>query len=116
EVDPGRRFLSMHSLLAELADDPSRRRRRWLAMAGVLGLFGIAGGGLAWDRREREQSCVAAGAALTDVWNDDVRAAVEAAITGVDVPYTDDTRTRVVAGLDEYAARWSEVRESTCRA
>jgi tetratricopeptide (TPR) repeat protein len=116
EVAPARRFPSMHELLAALADDPSRRRRRWLLAGGVLGLVGIAGSGLAWDRLARERSCSAAGAAIAEVWNDDARATVEVAIDAVDVPYAEDTRTRVVAGLAGYADRWSAVRESTCRA
>jgi tetratricopeptide (TPR) repeat protein/tRNA A-37 threonylcarbamoyl transferase component Bud32 len=115
-VEPARRYPSMSALLAALADDPSRRRRRWLGATAMVGLLGLGGAALAWDRHERARACEAAGAAIDDVWNDDARAAVEAALHATGVPYAEDTRAWLVADLDEYAARWAEVRESTCRA
>jgi tetratricopeptide (TPR) repeat protein/tRNA A-37 threonylcarbamoyl transferase component Bud32 len=115
-VDPAARYADMSALLAALADDPAKRQRRRIAVGAVLALLGLVAGGLAWDRQRREQSCQDAGAAIVEVWNDEARAGIEATIASTALSYAEDTRQRVVEGLDAYAEQWTTSREQSCRA
>ena len=113
---PAERWPSMAELLAALAADPARRRRRWLVAGGaVVGLAGLAGGAAAWQAT-REQPCTEARAELVGVWDDDRRAAVEAALTGSGLGYARGTWDRTAERLDDYAERWVAMHTEACEA
>jgi eukaryotic-like serine/threonine-protein kinase len=114
--DPAARYPDMHALLTALADDPARRRRRWLGLAAVLAVLAVGTGGMAWVRQQRERSCRAAAASIEEVWSDADRAGIATAIEATALPYAADTRQRVVEGLDSYVQRWATSRAASCRA
>jgi tetratricopeptide (TPR) repeat protein len=115
-ADPAARFPDMTRLLAALEHDPTRARRRWAALAGVLGL--AAGGAvLARVNENRARAaCEAAGDEITQTWNADVGEDVAGVLAASGSPIADDTRARIVPMLDDYVARWSDARTSTCTA
>jgi tetratricopeptide (TPR) repeat protein len=104
-VRPDDRYPSMDALLAALERDPTRVRRRRLGLLALVA--GAALGALGYLRREHviDAGCVAAGGAAREVWSDEARARVDAAVG----------EGRVGSVLDEYAARWSAVRTGVCR-
>jgi tetratricopeptide (TPR) repeat protein/predicted Ser/Thr protein kinase len=107
---PEDRYPSMDALLAALGRDPTRARRRFAAIGVACCLAAVAA--FAYARRvdARRAECVAAGRAVDQVWNDDARGAVRAALGP-----GDGTAERVVAALDGYAAGWAAVRGDVCR-
>ena len=114
-TDPAARWPSMHALLAALARDPTRRRRRVmlaiapaLVFAGVLGWRGLA-------ERRREAACAIEGDAIAEVWRDDLAGGIESAFLGTRAPWAEDTWARVRPRLDDYAAAWTAERTAACR-
>jgi eukaryotic-like serine/threonine-protein kinase len=112
--EPTDRFATMDDLLAALADDPARARRRWLALAAVgvvaAGIFGAN----AWQHRQALAGCRDRASEIAEVWNDDQRAAVRTAILAPQLASGASTWARVEPRLDAYAQRWSELRERGC--
>ena len=100
--DPHARFSSMAELLAALAHDPARRRRR--AAVGVAILV-LAGGAFAIGktRSAAVETCVGGTEEIASVWNANTRNAVLGA-----------AGDRVVADLDRYAADWAAEHRRTC--
>ncbi len=118
---PEERWPSMDALLAELARDPARirRRRRWIAGglgAGAIALAGalIVGGLVAEDRRAAV--CSGARAQVGEVWGHAQQAAIEQAMLATGVPYARDTWQRTRALLDRYAAEWAAAHTDACEA
>jgi eukaryotic-like serine/threonine-protein kinase len=113
-ADASRRWPGMDQLLAELARDPARARRRLIAVvAGGIAVVTVAGG-FALDRTRRVRGCATEAARISDVWNADVRERVGAAILGTGLGNAEDTWQRLAPLLDDYAARWAETREQVC--
>jgi tetratricopeptide (TPR) repeat protein/tRNA A-37 threonylcarbamoyl transferase component Bud32 len=113
---PDERFASMDDLLAALGDDPTRRRVRWAVALGGVGAIAGAFGVNAWiDARARDE-CTRSGEDIAGVWNEARRDALEAAFGDSGLSYAADTWTRVEPRLDDYAARWAELRTSNCMA
>ena len=112
---PTDRFATMGELLAALGEDPSRRRKRWMfaALGVTVIVAALAGTGLA--RARRIAGCERAASAIDEAWNDDARARVRDAILGSERAFATDTWRRVEPLLDDYAGRWSQLREETCR-
>jgi tetratricopeptide (TPR) repeat protein len=110
------RHPSMAALLAALADDPAVRRRKWWAVTIIAGV--VAGG--AWGMwnvvRHDAQTCAGMQARLEGVWDDERRAAVQAAIEATNLSYATDTWARVEPGLDDYTQRWVAARVQACEA
>jgi tetratricopeptide (TPR) repeat protein/predicted Ser/Thr protein kinase len=110
------RWPSMTALLDALADDPAVRRRKWWAITIVAGV--LAGG--AWGMwslvRQDAQTCAGLEAKLEGVWDDERRAAVQAAIEGTKLSYATDTWARVEPRLDDYTQQWVAARVEACEA
>jgi tetratricopeptide (TPR) repeat protein len=106
----------MNALLDVLARDPARAHRRWwisgLAAIAVAG----AGYGAATYRDTQARLCSHTADELADVWTDEHRDALAAAIHAAAVPYADATITAADATLDAYRARWITSRTAACEA
>jgi tetratricopeptide (TPR) repeat protein/predicted Ser/Thr protein kinase len=114
--EPEQRWPSMRELLEALAADPVARRRKWFAIAGVVGLLGGATWGTMWAAGEDAQICSGFEQRLAGVWDDGRRAEVKAAIEGTNLVYAPATWERVEQRLDEYTQQWVAAREQACQA
>ena len=116
--EPGKRFATMDALLAALTSGQSRVHRRRLALGLALVLLaGLAG--LLWQRHTHAQhlaACDAAGAAISDDWNNDTRTRLHAALQATGVPYADTTFAKLVPWVDRWTADWAARRSDLCRA
>ncbi|MBK6918242.1 MAG: serine/threonine protein kinase [Deltaproteobacteria bacterium] len=115
-TDPADRFPDMPALLAALGDDPSQQRRRWALGLGAMALVGALVGGWSWMRARERAACAQAGAEIDRVWSDDQRERLRTAIVEQGPSYGGDTWTRVEPSIDDYAGRWSALREESCLA
>ena len=105
--DPAARWPSMHALLAALAPpQPSRRRRVLLGAAG--GVAAVLAVGFALHRRSPPASCDLPEA--TASWQAR-RAQVQAALAG-----HGEAGAELVAALDTWTARWTDMAQASCRA
>jgi len=125
-VDRKNRFPSMEDLLAALARDPQRQRRRALVAAVVAGVL-LAGGALAQRAFQGSGAalCRSAGARLAAVWETPQRNssgayprrdATLAAFMGTGASRAGDVWKRVAGILDGYATRWTAMHTETCEA
>jgi tetratricopeptide (TPR) repeat protein/predicted Ser/Thr protein kinase len=114
--EPEKRWPSMRALLEALADDPAVRRRKWFAIASVVGLLGGGAWGLVHAVQADAQVCKGFDERLARVWDEDRRAEVRAAIEGTGLSYAPGTWTRVEQRLDEYTQQWVTAREQACEA
>jgi hypothetical protein len=113
DPDPAKRFASMHDLLAELARDPARRRRR--AVMGIV-LVGAAVGAFAIGRsgsRETVEPCTGAASELAASWNPAVRDRVAAHLQTLG-PLGE--AAKLTGDLDAYGTAWVGVHQRSCRA
>jgi tetratricopeptide (TPR) repeat protein len=123
-VAPADRWPSMRELVAALARDPSRGRRRWTqaASAGLLAAIPLV-----FVARERGQSaalCQGGTARLAGAWErlgprgevPPRRAAIERAFLSSGATAAKDVWTRVAGLLDRYAAGWLAMYKDTCAA
>ncbi|MBL4689622.1 MAG: serine/threonine protein kinase, partial [Nannocystaceae bacterium] len=76
---PNDRYASMDAALLALQSDPSRRRRRWIAGAGVAAVVGLSGYGALQLLGSRTALCSGAEDKLREVWNERARIRVSAA-------------------------------------
>ncbi|HEY5946032.1 MAG TPA: serine/threonine-protein kinase [Kofleriaceae bacterium] len=115
-VDPSARFPSMDALLAELARDHARTRRRaGLAAAAVVVLGGA--GAIVWSgRRDRTSPCGGAADELAGVWNGVARARIQSAFAATGRPYAAAMSGRVAALLDARGKDWISMRTEACEA
>ncbi len=118
QVDPNARFPSMAALLAAIARDPSRARRR--VTAAVIGAIAIGGAGAWWLTREpaatADDACAAAATAIAPTWPADRADAITVAFIATGRPYAGQAAERVCSAFDRFAADWSAARVATCRA
>jgi tetratricopeptide (TPR) repeat protein len=117
-AQPEDRFESMAPLLAILAHDPSRARKRWVVGAALTVLGGATVLGWARDGEGQAQAamCTGADSHLEDVWNDQRRESLKAAFDETELAFAADTAARVSGRLDDYAARWVEAHTDACQA
>jgi eukaryotic-like serine/threonine-protein kinase len=113
---PAERFVSMVELLAELAYDPGRRRRR--IGAGVAAALLLAVGTYGYVRTPSEAAprCAADESALAGVWDDAQRDALSQAFAKSDLPYASDTARFVSGRLDAWGQRFIDAHREACEA
>ena len=112
--DPAARWPSMAELLAALQRDPTsrvRRRRALLVLAGIAAIAVLAA--VLWERR-RIAACERDSHAIAEVWNDDVRAQVEAALLATGASYAEQTAALVRQRVDAQVEEWTVQRFETC--
>ena len=103
-------------LLDALADDPARHRRRRAALGLIAGMVASVGFGI-WDAVERDaHACTGMDARLVGVWDDERRAAGEAAFAATRLSYAASTWARVETRLDAYTEDWLAARIAACEA
>jgi tetratricopeptide (TPR) repeat protein/tRNA A-37 threonylcarbamoyl transferase component Bud32 len=107
-VDPAQRFASMRELVAALDRDHLRWTRRGLVAAGFVAL------GITAVLLRGPQPCEGIDATLEGVWDDERRAALDAAFAASDRVYAGDTGPTVHRLLDEYAAALVAGRRDAC--
>jgi len=114
-VNPRGRYPSMDALLAALARDPARARRRW-----GWGLAGAAGAGLLALGVARLQPsavpCEASARALDDVWSEARAGTLRQHFGALPTPDATVVGDRVLDTLDTYAERWRAMHEDACLA
>ncbi len=115
-AEPEGRWPSMEALLDALAYDPRRRRNRWLAAFGAVGVVMAAGGGWWSWAAARARQCSGAHEHLAGVWDDARRAEVQAALLGIGVDYAEAVWDRTRGRLDEYADAWARMHTDACEA
>jgi eukaryotic-like serine/threonine-protein kinase len=116
EPSVDRRWPDIESLLAALAHDPGRRRRRRTAFAGGLGLLTLGGlGWYAWAT-DRAQRCAGASDHLAGLWNDGRRNDMQRAFMELDARHAADAWARTRTSLDAYADTWVEMHTEACEA
>ncbi|MEM7159710.1 MAG: tetratricopeptide repeat protein [Myxococcota bacterium] len=111
---PDARFTSMADVLRVI--EASTRRPAYGRFAAVgLGLSALVAGGLMWTGPQAS-ACAAAGDRLHGVWDSQVAAKVEAEVGRTDLPYAEDSWTRLSELLDGYAAELSAGYVDACQA
>jgi eukaryotic-like serine/threonine-protein kinase len=115
-VEPAQRWPSMDALLEALTRGQEKARlRRAIGVVGALGLCAASFAG--WhelDRRSRMAACEAAGSTIAEVWNDDAREELRAALVGTGVSYANVTADKVMPWLDDHATEWQTARTQSC--
>ena len=120
------RFATMDDLLAALARDPERQRRRVLVGAGLAAVL-LAGGAFGQRALQNPTAAVCRNpvARLNAVWEladpnpkapHPRRDAIRAAFLATGVRRAADVWERTAAKLDGYARRWAEMYGETCEA
>ena len=114
-VAPTERWPSMDALLAELARDPARTRRRF-ALAAVAA---VAAGGLvtfALTRGGEPEPCQGSAEVIASAWGGPGRSAAIAHLASLTSAYARESTPRLTADLDAYASRWAELHRGACQA
>jgi eukaryotic-like serine/threonine-protein kinase len=114
EVEPGRRFRSMHELLASLEPRRGRTRRRWIA-GGIAAVIGGTIAFIALSHGTANEPCPAPASRLSSVWNSARRHSLEAHLIAVD-PAKGSNRFAVASDLiDAYVSSWDSMHVEACR-
>ena len=115
-TDPDLRWPTMDALLAALAHDPLRARKR--RIAAVMGIAGIAGAGYGLAVYQVAQAQVCSGGAedLLGVWDDTRRDELTRTIEAIDVPYAGRALAATTQHLDAFAAQWVAAQQGSCEA
>ncbi|MCX4242571.1 serine/threonine-protein kinase [Paraliomyxa miuraensis] len=111
---PDERWPSMRALVDALARDPTRRRRRRLAVLVGAALTGASGFAISGLLTEPVQQCTSAGEEIATAWGEAQREAMREAFTGSGHGLAEDTLARVLPRLDAYAEAWSSMRVAAC--
>ena len=109
------RWADMSALLAALARDPTKLRRRVvLACAGAVAVAGVLLAARHAGRTGGARPPLCTGDDLHDVWDGSRRDAVAGAFTATGLPYASATLARVDASLDHYANAWTTMHDEVC--
>ncbi len=114
-TSPADRFPAMDDVLAALAADPARRRRKLvagglavLATAGVITTLAIRGSAPA--------PCEDSARHLDGVWDATVAARLEQAFRATGASFAPETARKVHVALDQRASAWTGMHREACRA
>ena len=113
-TDPAERHASMRVLLAELARDPSRVRKRIVAASALVGVVGLAAAGWGIERARDRAACADEGAQIHEIWNADARDRIETALLDSKLVYAETTFAKLTPWLDRYAEGWESMRVQAC--
>lgn len=114
EVEPECRYLTMDDLLADLANDRTRRRR-WVLGASLGGALLLGGGYIAAQQQVAlSDPCRDVGDELAGVWGEQQRTAISRAIEDTGLAYGAVTWQRLDPLLGGYAEAWIDQRVEAC--
>jgi tetratricopeptide (TPR) repeat protein len=113
-LDKEARYASMEALLAALRDDPSVRRRRWVAAAGLLLVLGGAVAGYRFAAGRKIAACRAEGEAHAQLWTRDRQREVEKAFLATGKSFAPDAWRGFKNAIDSYVSGLSEMQETAC--
>ncbi len=111
---PQDRWPSMPALLAELAREPGKQIKLWLAGGGIAAL--AAGLSLTLAPRQTVAVCQDAPAKFFGVWDDARQSEVAQAMRATGVGDAEDVWLRVQQHLGDYTARWTAMYQQSCEA
>ena len=109
--EPGDRYSSMTTLLAELARDRVGARRRWLLAGTAAVSLAVGAWGVVHAQGDR---CGGADEQLTGAWDDARSDAVAAALRSTRRPYAERTWSKVQTHLADYTLGWSTFHVTAC--
>ena len=112
-VAPERRFATMDELLAALGRGPALQRRRRIVLG--LAIVGLVPAGMLGLRAQRIAGCAAAGSEITEVWNDEKKQALRAALAATGVNYAETSYEKAAARIDTWTDSWAQARTQMCR-
>jgi eukaryotic-like serine/threonine-protein kinase len=122
-VERAERHSSMDVLLATLARDPARTRRRWAAAGSVAALIAVLGVGLVQADRKQRIRCLGADAKLAGIWElpgvqglSPRKEAIRRAFMATGKRFAADSFTVVMNGLDRYVTEWNNMSRESCEA
>jgi eukaryotic-like serine/threonine-protein kinase len=115
-LDPADRFATMDELLTELARDPTRRNRGFLAVGSVLALGAAVFGVRQMAHARALAACDDEGRSIALVWNDDAKARIEAAFLATNARYAPTSFTKLTPWIDDWTADWARARTDACTA
>ncbi|MEM6993900.1 MAG: tetratricopeptide repeat-containing protein kinase family protein, partial [Myxococcota bacterium] len=109
------RHTDMRTLLAALAANPWRARRRVASIAGVV-IAGAAGGYILTPPSGDASACAVDAERWAGVWDEPRRERVEAAFTATGRRYAEQAFASVSSALDGYVDRWNTLHREACEA
>lgn len=111
--DSDDRYESMNALLVALSETPRRRRMRWTVAAVAVGFVGVGLGSyaLAGLSTPTEPSCQTQADRIDEVWTDDAKAEVAAALDTVPAVARDVEQT-----IDAWTDDWKATSVKVCEA
>jgi tetratricopeptide (TPR) repeat protein len=115
-IDPAERFASMKDLLAELAIDPTARRRRALIASGATLAIGGAIAATVALAGSGPQACRGLDRRLAGVWDPATRHAVHDAFVATKLPYAPQAYASLEQVLDKYSEEWLATAVESCEA
>jgi eukaryotic-like serine/threonine-protein kinase len=122
-VDREQRYPSMEVLLATLARDPARTRRRWAAGGTVAALIVVLGVGLVRAQQQQRMKCLGAEAKLAGIWEvpngkglSPRKESIRRAFLATKKRYAADSFTVVMNALDRYVIEWNTMHRDSCEA
>jgi serine/threonine protein kinase/tetratricopeptide (TPR) repeat protein len=122
-VDREQRYPSMEALLATLARDPARTRRRWAAGGTVAALIAVLAVGLVRAQEQQRTRCLGADAKLAGIWElpngkglSARKQAIRRAFLATKKRYAADSFTVVMSALDRYVTEWNAMHRDSCEA
>jgi eukaryotic-like serine/threonine-protein kinase len=121
EIAPSARYPSMDALLAELAVDPYRRRKRVLlgvgaaaAIGGAIAATSLVQGSQAADKPP--ELCTGATRRLAGVWDAQARTTLETAFGNTKNDLARSSFVATAKALDVYATSWEATTTDNCEA
>ena len=114
------RYEDMDALLAALAHDPLRRRKRVVRIASInlAGAALVFGAGF-WfadhvDQADPSATVCALDHELDGAWDESRRASLRARFTASEMPFAAHASRQLERRLDAYAGQWSDAWRGTC--
>lgn len=113
-ANPARRFDDLEQLLDLL--DRRRRPNKYTRPTLLAAALTCTAGVLAAGQLEIHEACEGKSARLGSAWDEASRASARSAFARVDLPYSQETWTRLELPLADYRNTWFELFDETCNA
>jgi eukaryotic-like serine/threonine-protein kinase len=115
-VDSQARFPSIEAMVAAFGRDPTRARRTWIALAGVVGVAAVALAGHARTVQQRAAACEVHEHQVLGLVGPGPAQQIRAAFAATEASNAADSAERSVAALDRYARTLGGRYRETCDA